>query len=81
VKNHPIVLSPDSFADAMTSDDFQTLLRLGRVLTDKSSTAKERDSYALKLLSLTNCSKGIEAKNLMAVMYLLPWSLDRKSVV
>jgi hypothetical protein len=77
-KNHPVVLPPDLFANAVTCDDLQTLLRLGRVLTDKSPTAKMRDSYALKLFSLTNCSKCIEAKNLMAVMYLLPWSLQEQ---
>jgi hypothetical protein len=77
-KNHAVVLSHDSFANAVTCDDLQTLLRLGRVLTDKSSTAKMRDSYALKLFSLTNCSKCIEAKNLMVVMYLLPWSLQEE---
>jgi hypothetical protein len=77
-KNHPVVLSPDSFANVVTCDDLQTVLRLGRVLTDKSSTAKMRDSYALNLFSLTNCSKCIEAKNLMAVMYLLPWPLQEE---
>jgi hypothetical protein len=39
---------------------------------------KERDSYALKLFSLINCSKCIETKNLMALMSLLPWSLQEE---
>jgi hypothetical protein len=78
IKNHAVVLSPDSLANIVTCEELQNILELGRVLTDKSSTAKMRDSYALKLFSLTNCFKCIESESLMELMYLLPWALQEE---
>jgi hypothetical protein len=80
VKNHPVVLCPDSLANAVRCEDLQALLRLGKVLTDRSPTGKMRDAYALKLFSLTNCAKCIDNKHMMELMYLLPWALQEEVI-
>jgi hypothetical protein len=78
MKNYPIVLSSDFIVNAMTCEELQTLLRLRKILTDKSLLAKMRDSYAVKLFSFTNCSTCIDSENMMSLMYLLLWALQEE---
>jgi hypothetical protein len=80
VKNHPVVLCPDSLANSVTCEELQALLRLGKVLTDKSPTGKMRDAYALELFSLTNCVKCIDNKHMTELMYLPPWALQEEVI-
>jgi hypothetical protein len=39
-----------------------------------------RDSYALKLLSLINCSKCIQAEDVISLLCLLPWALQKEVI-
>jgi hypothetical protein len=76
VKNHPVVVCPDSLANMVPCDALQALLGLGRVLTDETPTGKMRDADALKLFTLANCTKCLEHHDLTALMYLMPWTLQ-----
>jgi hypothetical protein len=81
VKNHPVTLSPDSVQNAVNGDDLESLLKLGAALQDKSSIGKMRDSYALKLFSLENCLKCMDADDKeKELMYLLPWALQEEVI-
>jgi hypothetical protein len=81
VKNHPVTLSPDSVQNAVKGDDLESLLKLGAALQDKSSIGKMRDSYALKLFSLENCLKCLNADDQEnELMYLLPWALQEEVI-
>jgi hypothetical protein len=80
VKNHSVVLCPGSLLNAVTVDELQSLLTLGQVLKDKSPTGRMRDSYALQLFTLSNCLKCLQNQNMMAFMYLLPWSLQEEVI-
>jgi hypothetical protein len=80
VKNHPVVISPDSLAQMVTNEGLQSLLGLGRVLTDKTATGRMRDSYPLKLFTFTNCFKCLDSQDIVAMMYLLPWTLQEEVI-
>jgi hypothetical protein len=76
VKNHPVTLMPDSVHNVVNSDDLESVLKLGVALQDKSSIGKMRDWYALKLFSLENYLKCLNAPDEeKELMYLLPWAL------
>jgi hypothetical protein len=54
VKNHLIVMSPDCLQTAVSVADLESLLHLGRPLSDKSAVGRMRDSYAMLLFSISN---------------------------
>jgi hypothetical protein len=78
VKNHLVVLSPDCLGTYVSVDELESLLQLGTVLTDKSSVGRMRDSYALKLFSLSNCIRCLDAEAYNEFMYLLPFALQEE---
>jgi hypothetical protein len=80
VKNHPVVLSPDCLASWVKVEELESLLHLGTVLTDKSSVGRMRDSYALKLFSLSNCIRCLDADAYNEFVYLLPFALQEEVV-
>jgi hypothetical protein len=80
VKNHPVTLNPESTETLVDLPQLQRILRLGSALTDCSSVGKMRDSYALQLFSLLNCAELIEANELSAMLYLLPWALQEEVI-
>jgi hypothetical protein len=80
VKNQPIALNPESTKTLVDLSRLQEILHLGTALTDRSSVGRMRDSYALQLFSLLNCHKLIEANELSATLYLLPWSLQEEVI-
>jgi hypothetical protein len=58
----------------------EELLKLGTPLTDNTSVGKMRDSYALKLFSLSCCCQCADAEKLDDLMYLLPWTLQEEVI-
>jgi hypothetical protein len=80
VKNHPVTLCPELDEDVITCEDLEALLELGNALSDKSSIGRMRDSYAVQLFSLINCSDCMEKDEDLALLYLLPWALQEEVI-
>jgi hypothetical protein len=80
VKNHLIVMSPDCLATAVSVVDLESVLKLGRPLSDKSSVGRMRDSYALQLFSISNCLKCLETGHVNEFMFMLPWALQEEVI-
>jgi hypothetical protein len=76
VKNHPVTICPELPDDIITCENHESLLNFGNGLSDKSTIGRMRDSYALQLFSLANCSVCMEKGNDLALMDLLPWALQ-----
>ena len=51
------------------------VLDIGKALTDKSSTSKMKDFYPLKIFTMENVQKLLDANHFAEAMYLLPYSL------
>jgi hypothetical protein len=79
-KNHAVTLNPESTTTIVNQSKLQEVLQLGSALTDCSSIGKMRDSYVLQLFSLANCLKLIETNELIALIYLLPWTLQEEVI-
>jgi hypothetical protein len=80
VKNHLVVMSPDCLETSISVTDLESLLHLGRALSDKSSVGRMRDSYALQLFSISNCLKCLSAGHVNEFMFMLPWALQEEVI-
>jgi hypothetical protein len=80
VKNHMVVMSPDCLQTAVDVKDLESLLHLGRALSDRSSVGRMRDSYALQLFSIPNCLRCLSAGQMNEFMFLLPWALQEEVI-
>jgi hypothetical protein len=80
VKNHLVVMSPDCLETPVSVADLESVLHLGRALSDKSSVGRMRDSYALQLFSIANCLKCLETGHENGFMFMLRWALQEEVI-
>ena len=62
-------------ARPFTSQDMDSILKLGKPLTDKSTTGKMKDSCALAIFTLENFFTLLESRHLEMAFYVLPYAL------
>ena len=71
----PITFSVNNAAFVATIENMEKVLKLGAVFSDKSATSKMKDFYPIKLFTLDNVDKLMEAEMVPEALYLLPFAL------
>ena len=74
VINHPIALVWDKNVELVTGECLENILRLGKVLEDRTTIGKMRDCYVIKLFTLSNVVKLIRAQYYAGAFFLLPYA-------
>jgi hypothetical protein len=77
-KNHLVVLSPNCLETCGSVEELESLLHLRAALSGTSAVGCMRDSDALKLFSVPDALKCLDANQINEFMDLMPWALQEE---